>query len=151
MTTLDTPLAKSVVGPKGAKSFEKAFGMATVGDLLRHYPRRYAERGELTDIASLVVGEEVTILAEVERSAFRRMQDRDAFVVDATVKDGSGKTLALTFFAKKQYQAEWRADQLRRVFGAVRQLARTLALARTSSPGSIRGRAGTSTSSPFRT
>ncbi len=114
MTTLDTPLAKSVVGPKGAKSFEKAFGMATVGDLLRHYPRRYAERGELTDIASLVVGEEVTILAEVERSAFRRMQDRDAFVVDATVKDGSGKTLALTFFAKKKYQAEWRAGQLRR-------------------------------------
>jgi ATP-dependent DNA helicase RecG len=114
VTTLDTPLAKSVVGPKGAKSFEKAFGMASVGDLLRHYPRRYAERGELTDIASLVVGEEVTILAEVERSAFRRMKDRDAFVVDATVKDGSGKTLALTFFAKKEYQAEWRTGQLRR-------------------------------------
>ena len=28
-------------------------GLQTVGDLLRHYPRRYAERGELTDLASL--------------------------------------------------------------------------------------------------
>ena len=44
----------------------------TVGDLLRHYPRRYVERGELTDLAELRVGEHVTVLARspsVERAA----------------------------------------------------------------------------------
>ncbi len=112
MTTLDTPLAKSVVGPKAAPKFEKAFGMATVGDLLRHYPRRYAERGELTDIASLVVGEEVTILAEVESSKYREIRNGDSYIVDVSVKDGSGKTLSLTFFAKKEHQAKWRVGQL---------------------------------------
>ena len=39
--------------------------MRTVGDLLAHYPRRYAKRGELTPISSLPVGEPVTIVAEV--------------------------------------------------------------------------------------
>jgi ATP-dependent DNA helicase RecG len=113
VTTLDTPLAKSVVGPKTAAALEKAFGMATVNDLLRHYPRRYAERGELTDIASLVPGEEVTILAEVETSGYRRMRDRDAYVIDVSVKDGSNKSLSLTFFARKEHQARWRANELR--------------------------------------
>ena len=114
MTTLDTPLAKSVVGPKGARTLEKAFGMATIGDLLRHYPRRYAERGELTDIASLVVGEEVTILAEVESSKYREIRNGSSYIVDVSVKDGSGKTLSLTFFAKKEHQAKWRVGQLPR-------------------------------------
>jgi ATP-dependent DNA helicase RecG len=113
VTTLDTPLAKSVVGPKGAKTLEKAFGMATVGDLLRHYPRRYEERGKLTDIASLVVGEDVTILAEIKTSISRKMRDRPNFVVDVTVKDGSDATLSLTFFAKDKGKAAWRVGQLR--------------------------------------
>jgi ATP-dependent DNA helicase RecG len=113
VTTLDTPLPKSVVGLKAAKALDKAFGMATIGDLLRHYPRRYEKRGELTDIASLVVGEEVTIQAVVEKSGYRRMRDRKAFVVDVTVKDESEKRLSLTFFAKEEYQAKWRANDLR--------------------------------------
>ena len=33
-----------------AKALENGLGLRTVEDLLRHYPRRYAERGELTDL-----------------------------------------------------------------------------------------------------
>ena len=41
------------------------FGLRTVGDLLRHYPRRYYTRGELTDLSSLREGDHVTVLARV--------------------------------------------------------------------------------------
>ncbi len=43
-----------------------------VGDLVYHFPRRYDERGEHTDIAALAVGEEVTVLAQVQRTTSGR-------------------------------------------------------------------------------
>jgi len=53
---LDTALS-TAIGGRTVKPLEKAFGITTVGDLLRHYPRRLAERGELTDLRELKVGE----------------------------------------------------------------------------------------------
>ena len=40
VTTLREPLTKAL-GPKTSKPLESIFGLRTVGDLLRHYPRRY--------------------------------------------------------------------------------------------------------------
>ena len=111
--TLDTPLAKTVLGPKAAKLLEETFGFATARDLLYTFPRRYAERGQLTDIASLTVGEDVTIVARVTKSTVRRMQQRQGFIVEATVEDDSGASLAVAFFAKREPQAQWRARDLR--------------------------------------
>ena len=54
-----------MVGDKAAKRLDGALDLRTVGDLLRHYPRRYETRGELTDLASLHDGEHVTVQAEV--------------------------------------------------------------------------------------
>ena len=104
--TLDTPLADAL-GAKTSGLFERAFGMATVGDLLSHYPRRYARRGELTPIASLPLGEQVTIVAEVRSVTTRSMKNRNGLIVEATISDGAG-ALTLTFFNQK-----WRADQLK--------------------------------------
>src|SRR5258706_4737269 len=113
MTTLDTPLAKAAgAGPKVDKAFRDAFGISTVRDLVYHFPRRYAERGELTDIASLQLGEEVTIMAQVLRSTARMMNNRRGAITEITVGDGSGKTLSLTFFAKNIGQAQWRVGEL---------------------------------------
>ncbi|MEJ7744815.1 MAG: hypothetical protein WKF73_21140 [Nocardioidaceae bacterium] len=53
-----------VLGDKSAKALGKAFDMETVGDLLRHYPRRLDDRGQLTDFANLEIGDHVTVLAE---------------------------------------------------------------------------------------
>ena len=39
-----------VVGARTAKALAASLDLHTVGDLLRHYPRRYARRGELTDL-----------------------------------------------------------------------------------------------------
>ena len=59
---------RATLGGKAAAKLDTAFGLATTGDLLRHYPRRYARRGELTDLASLREGEDVTVFAQVETS-----------------------------------------------------------------------------------
>jgi ATP-dependent DNA helicase RecG len=64
VTTLSEPLTRAV-GPRTGKALEDVFGLRTVGDLLRHYPRRYYTRGELTDLSSLREGDHVTVLARV--------------------------------------------------------------------------------------
>ena len=65
---MDSPLDAKLSGALGgrtAAAIEKGLGLVTVGDLLTHYPRRYALRGELTALAQLSVDENVTIVAEV--------------------------------------------------------------------------------------
>ncbi|MFI2489508.1 ATP-dependent DNA helicase RecG [Promicromonospora kroppenstedtii] len=74
-------------------------GLTTVGDLLGHYPRRYADPGALTDIAALEVGEHVTILARVEQATVRAMRNRKGALMEVVVTDGSSR-LSLTFFGK---------------------------------------------------
>src|SRR5262245_1667399 len=74
VTTLDTPLVKAAgFGQATAKSYSEAFGIHTVRDLVYHYPRRYEERGKPTDIASLVIGEDVTVQARVLSANVREM------------------------------------------------------------------------------
>jgi ATP-dependent DNA helicase RecG len=97
VTDLDTPLRK-VVGEKTGKALGTHLGLETVGDLLYHFPRRYDERGEPTDIRSLTVGEQVTVLAQVRRASVRPMRARRGQLLEATVGDGSGGVLTLTFF-----------------------------------------------------
>src|SRR5690554_2511550 len=108
---LDAAL-KEALGPASAKALHKAFGMVTVGDLLTHYPRRYADPGEMTPIIDLPEGEVVTIVAEVRSSSVRRMRNRPGAMLEAVISDGIG-SLSLTFFAKNPGQAEWRQQQLR--------------------------------------
>ncbi len=105
MVQLGDRVSKAV-GDKTAKALEP-LGIATAGDLLRHYPRRYAERGVLTPLRDLDVGDHVTVQAEVVKATTRvaRTGKRMAEVV---VTDGSAR-LTLTFFGK----AVWRANDLK--------------------------------------
>lgn len=96
----------SVVGERTARAFSRAFGMRTLGDLLSHYPRRYARRGELTALSELAVGDEVTIVAEVLRVSERTMQKRKGSILEVSIGDGQG-ILTLTFFNQA-----WRAKDL---------------------------------------
>ncbi len=93
-----------VVGPKTATKLAK-LGIETAGDLLRHYPRRYERRGELTDLAALRVGDQVTVLAEVVKAEVRRPRSRPKGMFVAVVSDGSGAELTLTFFHQVGYHA----------------------------------------------
>ena len=92
------PLTK-VLGTRSATPLAK-LGLETVGDLLRHYPRRYGDPGTLTDMDHLALGEHVTVMARVSRATVRSMRARSGAMLQAVVTDGHHE-LALTFFAKR--------------------------------------------------
>src|ERR1700691_1515136 len=68
VTTLRDPLVQPL-GKTASDKLAKVFGLQTVGDLLRHYPRRYYTRGELTPLDSLSEGDHATVLARVAMSS----------------------------------------------------------------------------------
>ncbi len=96
MARLDDPLDREF-DPRTAKVLASSLGVRTVGELLRHYPRRYEQRGELTDLASLRDGEHVTVLAQISKVTTRAMRNRRGKLTEVTVTDGRG-TLTLAFF-----------------------------------------------------
>ncbi len=101
------PKLVNVVGDRTAKVLDTVFGYKTVSDLLHHYPRRYLVRGELSDIAELNEGDEVTVLAEVFSSSSRKLHGRKGSILEVIVTDGSAK-MSLTFFNQA-----WREKELR--------------------------------------
>lgn len=106
MATMAVKLTK-VVGDRTAKVLAEELGLETLEDLLRHYPRRYVVRGELTDIEALVEGEEVTIMARIEKVNVKRIPGRKGGILEVIVSDGRAK-LILTFFNQA-----WRTKDLR--------------------------------------
>jgi len=96
---LDTRLL-TALGARVAPLFEKAFGFDTVGDLLGHYPRRYAVRGDLTPLDALRIGDSVAVVAEVRSIQARPMRNRKGDLIEVVITDGTG-TLQLTFFSRK--------------------------------------------------
>ncbi|ANY08173.1 ATP-dependent DNA helicase RecG [Pseudonocardia sp. HH130630-07] len=87
-------------GPLGKKAADALapLGLETAGDLLRHYPRRYVDRGRLTDIAGLVAGEHATVVAQVARAELREMRARRGKMLKAVIRDEKGGELDCTFF-----------------------------------------------------
>ena len=104
---LDTRL-RGVLGGRTAGALERGLGLTTVGELLRHYPRRYAERGELTSIAGLTDGDHVTIVADIASVTARRMRSRRGSVLEVLVSDGTD-SLVITFFNQPWRERELRA------------------------------------------
>jgi ATP-dependent DNA helicase RecG len=101
MLSLESGL-RGALGAGPATALAKAFGMSTVGDLLSHYPRRYARRGELTTLAELPLDESVTVLAEVlsvtVQDYGRPQPGKKALHrTKVVISDGRGM-LSLTFF-----------------------------------------------------
>ena len=103
MADLSTPLGK-VVGQPSASPLAKHRGLHTVGDLLDFVPRRYFEPGRLTDLSSLVEGQDVTVVARVDRVSTRPMRQRKGRMLNATITDGAHE-LDLTFFSAYGHEA----------------------------------------------
>ncbi|MCB5182637.1 ATP-dependent DNA helicase RecG [Streptomyces antimicrobicus] len=95
---LDEPLKKTL-GPATAKVMAEQLGLHTVGDLLHHYPRRYAERGELTPLTELAdqLDEHVTVVAQVADARVHTFNGGRGRRLEVTITDGAGR-LQLVFF-----------------------------------------------------
>ena len=127
MGALDEPLRK-IVGDRTAKVLADTLDLRTVSDLLHHYPRRYAARGELTSLHDLRIDEHVTVVAQIAKVTKRQFRNRKGNLLEVVVTDGRGQ-ITLTFFNQA-----WREQELRPgrrgmfagkvgVFRGVRQLA----------------------------
>jgi len=110
VVTWDSKL--SAVAGRGAAKIEKAFGYRTVGDLLRHYPRRYVDKGSLSDLGRLNLDEHITVIARVDAAKQVPYQDRRrggwAYRLEVVVGTERDQ-LTLTFFDKRKSTADWRA------------------------------------------
>jgi ATP-dependent DNA helicase RecG len=100
-----------LLGTRTAAPLAK-MGLETAGDLLRHYPRRYAEPGTLTPLSQLQEGEHVTVVAEIVSATVRHMRSRSGAMLQAKVTDGQ-QMLSLTFFAKRSGVLRMHEDKLK--------------------------------------
>jgi len=118
VTTFRDPLVEPL-GKRVGDTFGKVLGLRTAGDLLRHYPRRYYTRGELTPLDSLREGDHATVLALVdlvsghgtvgmspERREKTGYRGRGPVTqrLEVIVTDGTGK-LQLVFFGSTGHHA----------------------------------------------
>ncbi|WP_411101703.1 ATP-dependent DNA helicase RecG [Streptomyces sp. cmx-4-9] len=90
---------KKILGPATAKVLADQLGLHTALDLVHHYPRRYAERGELTPLAELAdqLDEHVTVVAQVADARILTFNGGRGKRLEVTITDGSGR-LQLVFF-----------------------------------------------------
>ncbi len=92
-----TPLTR-LLSARRAKEFSDLKGIETVGDLLEYRPKGYLDQGELSDFRSLTVGEQATVIAKVLEAHLVKMRSRRGSLFTATLGDGRGGRLKVTFF-----------------------------------------------------
>lgn len=100
MFTQSDPLARSVqylkgVGPARAKAFQK-LKVLTVGDLLEHLPRRYADYSNFKPIARAIHGEIETI-SGVVTGVFEHRPRKGLVITKVAISDGHGTAYGIWF------------------------------------------------------
>ena len=82
------------VGPKRGAALKKN-GISNIGELLRHYPRRYLDRTTVKSIKNLRVSDQAVIIGNVIDFNFKKTFKRTFFEV--LVDDGTGIISCLWF------------------------------------------------------
>ncbi len=118
MIDLATPI-EAVLGDSRTKrkKIVEGLDLHTVGQLLRHFPRRYVRTGELTHLGALTEGEVLVVVGEIGSSTQATYRDRrtgrTAFRLD-TVLRTDGPPLRMSFFAKNKGVAGYHERRLPR-------------------------------------
>jgi len=103
LARLDVSELSSV--PPRKRAGLRSMGIETVLDLLTHYPRRYVDRRNAADIASLEEDEEAMVTGTVVRASSRRLRGGRT-LTEVLIEDDTGR-LKCTFFNQG-----WRVKQL---------------------------------------
>ena len=100
---------RDVVGADSAAEMAR-LGLVTLGDLLRHVPRRYLAGTEMSDFRALHPGEDVAVVAKVVATT---IVDGRTTRVETVLTDGHGELRAAFFVPQKRprYANYW-AGQL---------------------------------------
>jgi ATP-dependent DNA helicase RecG len=83
------------VGPAAAQKLER-LGLATAGDLVHHFPRRYDDFSHVVPIRLMRPGN-VTFKGEIERVASRYARARKLHLTEAIISDSTGTVKAIWF------------------------------------------------------
>ena len=116
-----------VLGEKAAAALAAALDLHTVEDLLRHYPRRYANRGELTTIAGLDEDTHVTVMARIAKAEIRPMRSRKGSLFTLTITDGHSE-ITCTYFNQRGLEKVLTRDRRGLFAGKVTKYHRALQL-----------------------
>jgi ATP-dependent DNA helicase RecG len=84
---------RDFLGAKTAKTFADVLEIETVGELLRHYPRRYLKKGELTPFDELEVGDQATVNGRVKKVTVRSLDTKAEIPLTDVQKWSRRKTL----------------------------------------------------------
>ena len=91
----ETPIAELPgVGPAQGRRLDR-LGIATVGDLLLHLPRRYEDTRNLVPLRELRPGQVQTARARVREVRAHPSPQRRMPLVEATLEDGSARVGAI--------------------------------------------------------
>ena len=108
--TPDSPVA-SVFGRATRKrdAVINGLGLQTVGDLLSHFPRRYVETSELSEMDEPVEGQIVSVVGEVTSSEVKSFKNRRtnklSYRVEVRIKT-NGPSFTMSFFVPWKGHAE---------------------------------------------
>ncbi len=97
------------VGPAAAKQLA-TLGVRSVRDLLEHFPRRYADAGEVVDLSAVEVGSPATLVGEVVDAQVRRLAPKGRTrrdLAELVVRQSGGAVFRVSFFNQR-----WMADRL---------------------------------------
>jgi ATP-dependent DNA helicase RecG len=108
----DRVTALPCVGAKLGARLRDDLDILTIRDLVEHYPRRYADAGEVLDLTEVTENEPATMLGEVLGWKTRRIPSRGAGkrpldLAEAEVRQASGSVFTVTYFNQR-----WRVRQL---------------------------------------
>jgi ATP-dependent DNA helicase RecG len=92
-------------------------GVRTIGDFIRHYPRRYEDYSQLKTISRLEFGERVSLLATVWEAGGRRTH-RGTKLFRAILSDATG-TMEVTWFGDRHLEGRIRPGMQLLVSGKV--------------------------------
>ena len=91
------------IGPKKAEALKK-IGIATVYDLLTHFPRTYDDRSVMTGLSALRAGMETTVTGIVQQFEEKSIR-RNLSLLNVRIADGTGYLMLCWFnqkFLKRQ-------------------------------------------------
>ena len=104
------------VGPKRG-SVLNSFGIDTIQNLIRHFPRKYLDRTNIKHIKDLKIGEQAVIIGHIKSFGLKRLKRGKYFQLN--IADETGRLSCIWFNAVSWIIDKFKVNDLVAVFGKI--------------------------------